>query len=210
MLTRVGGSTVPPLVIAPDPHHTHEQELSKDSIKKRHWEEVAAICNVPTTNALAAASAAAAASSSSAANCASKPAATPTAKAPPTSVPSAASSAAQQQLLVRQDSEILTITDSFPGATPLGDVLRWGLLAHKEVRVCVRACVSVCLPLACHHLHVRTAHTDDDDGNTRRNRRWRTCATRRTSSVRSSGSFAISRASGSRPSSRSRSGSSGA
>ena len=117
------------------------QELSKESVKKRHWVEVATICSVhfqaqgrtagPGAAGAGAAVRAAAVTAGSSGAVTQPP---PLASAPSssTAVTATAPPATATATLTRQDSEILTITEDFPGATPLGDILKFDLLAHKE------------------------------------------------------------------------------
>ena len=126
------------------------QELSKDSVKKRHWVEVATICgvhfqvqgrivagagtassgseSVGASMAVGAATIAAAGSTRTVA----QPSPLASASSSSTTVATSAPLATVMATLTRQDSEILTITEDFPGATPLGDILKFDLLTHKE------------------------------------------------------------------------------
>lgn len=124
------------------------QELSKDSVRKRHWVEVATLCGVhfqvqgrnvagagtvsPGSEPAGASIAVGAATIATAGSFRTVTQPLPLASASSTMVATSTPLATVTATLARQDSEILNITEDFPGATPLGDILKFDLLTHQE------------------------------------------------------------------------------
>lgn len=118
------------------------QELSKESLRKRHWEEVATICGVPFRALGRATTITPANDVSKGDNFAPRNEKihddTKTGSAQSSNAHFMAKendliiSSTAAATLMRQDSDVLIITEDFPGPTPLGDILKFNLLIHKE------------------------------------------------------------------------------